>query len=517
MTKNFIQLFMFAATMLTATALTGCGEEVIDNGGENAAEKNPTAQAVFSCGDDDLTRTSINNKRAFFWEKGDKIWVNDGSEWNKSTKSDIAAPNTPTAKFVLPGSYTEEEYQLLYTGYANGDTATTQYNKVIVADVQTQKAWNDGSHLGTSGDCGTARAYKQGNGSYRFTLNHKASYLLFYPYLHTDLTGDYTLEKIEVYSDLSASNIAGTFDFTYDDGLADHPDASTGKQEITLNCGNVAGTGFGLLKTAPVLSDVNNAAPHCFMVIAPGTHQLTIRYYAKKDGVEYDFIKDIALKEYQPNGVYTFVHELHYAEVDYGLIFNEDNLYYKWGATTQGESGTALPSDYITDINLPGTFWQTIPNFNEASWYMEVSVADRPYWDNSVKWTYNRSDGTTETRRGGIWLKRRKYITGFSNSVLANRTARVPIKGRPDASVINQYFFLPAFGGVSSFTNYWIKTPLTTEGSTSTGWAYDFIMSSSEVKHYDYRAKGTLRVAGYRPNTGNTPGYDEQYKNYWFQ
>ena len=216
MKKNFIQLFMFAATMLMATVLTGCGEDIIDNGGQNIAN---SKQTIFLSGDDGATRTSINNKRAFFWEKGDKIWIYDGSQWQQSTTSNIAAPKTPQAKFVLSGNYNEEEYQLLYTGYANGDTATTQYNKVTIADVQTQSAWNDGSHLGTSGDCGTATAYKQTNGTYRFSLEHKASYLLFYPYLHTDLTGDYTLEKIEVYSDLSASNIAGNFDFDFANGL----------------------------------------------------------------------------------------------------------------------------------------------------------------------------------------------------------------------------------------------------------------------------------------------------------
>lgn len=497
MKKNFIQLFMFAATMLTATALTGCGEEVIDNGGENAAEKNPTAQAVFSCGDDDLTRTSINNKRAFFWEKGDKIWVNDGSEWNKSTKSDIAAPNTPTAKFVLPGSYTEEEYQLLYTGYTAGDTATTQYNKVIVADVQTQKAWNDGSHLGTSGDCGTARAYKQGNGSYRFTLNHKASYLLFYPYIHTDLTGDYTLEKIEVYSDLSASNIAGTFDFTYDDGLADHPDAGTGKQEITLNCRNVAGTGFGLLKTAPVLSDVNNAAPHCFMVIAPGTHQLTIRYYAKKDGVEYDFIKDIALKQYQPNGVYTFVHELHYAEVDYGFEFNEVNTFYRWGRTYEAY-GTAS-SDYDTSkTRVSNGFWSSIPTSFNA--YLGYDI----YYDNATDWKLNRRNGAVDTRRGGWWLLKKDYHTGASANL------RYTINGRPSADMIDRYFFIPelswTINQVHGEVIFWTNSPSNSGAETTTSdEAHSLDFSISRVNTAIHKKNNTY-LSGTRPD--GTP---------WFQ
>ncbi|MBR5918856.1 MAG: hypothetical protein IKZ83_03020, partial [Prevotella sp.] len=465
MKKNLIQLFMFAATMLTATALTGCGEEVIDNGGEDTSEKSPAGQTVFSCGDDDLTRTSINNKRAFFWGVGDKIWVkaNGGniSGYIKSTGSSIAAPNTPTAKFVipLPNRYFPDNTQLSYTGYANGDTTTTQYNRVTVADVQTQTAWNDGSHLGASGDCGTATAFKQDDGSFRFTVEHKASYLLFYPYLHTDLTGDYTLQKIEVYSDLSASNIAGTFDFDFANGLLDSdgttktPLNDSGKLEITLNCGNLAAGEFGLPKTAPVLSDVNNAAPHCFMVIAPGTHQLTIRYTAKKsDGTKFSFIKDIALKQYKPNGVYTFVHELRYSEVDYGFEFNEANTFYRWGRTYDYFGTEADDYDTRTTTITDG-FWSTIPTNGIARKYL--GDTDNLYYDNATRWKYNRRDGTVEKRYGGWWLKKIDYCTGelawMKDCVI----------GRPSVGEMEHYFFLPEMswtGNVKSEVIWWLST-----------------------------------------------------------
>ena len=508
MKKKFIQLFMFAATMLTATTLTSCGEDIIENGSEITAK---SEQTVFSC-DDDLTRTSINNKRAFFWEVGDKIWVNDGTQWNKSTKSDITDPNTPTAKFVLPGSYTEEEYQLLYTGYTAGDTATTQYNKVTIANVQTQKAWNDGSHLGTSGDCGTAKAYKQTNGNYRFSLEHKASYLLIYPYIHTDLTGDYTLEKIEIYSDLSATDISGTFDFTYADGLADHPDTGTGKQEITLNCGNLAAGEFGLLKTAPVLSDVNNAAPHCFVVIAPGMHQLTIRYVAKKtaDGTKYDFIKDIALKEYKPNGVYTFVHELRYAEVDYGFEFNEDNTFYRWGATVDvfhtPEEGNVYNASATTD--LTDGFWATIPNVKAFSWYLSEDI----YYDNATKWDFNHRDGTQTRERGGWWLKKKDYISGFSTTTESGHTYSDVIHGRPASASISEYFFLPEIYNNDAHRDlclYWLSTPGTTVIGGEIVATTQAIRASFTHSSISYTTGGRAnkdKIAGLRPD--GTP---------WFQ
>ena len=134
-----------------------------------------------------------------------------------------------------------------------------------------------------------------------------------------------------------------------------------------------------------------------------------------------------------------------------------------------------------------------------------------------MQWTYNRSDGTTEERRGGLWMKRRKYITGFTNVGPTHRWAYVPLLGRPDASVIHQYFFLPALNGIEAETVYWLKTPLTTAGSTSTNYAHVVSIASTKVTHYDYKGKTTARIAGYRPDTGNTPGYDEEYKNCWFQ
>ena len=500
-----IQTFAVASLMALAVSFTlaSCSSDDINTEDGGSPSATTTAQTVFSCGDDDQTRTSINNKRAFFWEKGDKIWIYDGSQWQKSTKSDIAAPQTPQAKFVLSGNYTDNEYQLLYTGYANGDTATTQYNKVTIADVQTQKTWNDGSHLGTSGDCGTARAYRQANNTYRFSLEHKASYLLFYPFLHTDLTGDYTLEKIEVYSDLSATNIAGTFDFTFANGLANSPAAGTGKQEMTLNCGNLATGEFGLPKTAPNLSDANNAAPHCFMVIAPGDHQLTIRYVTKKsDGTQQEFIKDVALKQYKPNGVYTFVHEMKDAEVDFGFEFNEVNTFYRWGRTYEAY-GTTDDRDYDpSSTEVTTGFWSTIPTTDIARKYL--GDTDNCYYDNSTKWKYNRRDGTVETRRGGWWLKKIDYCTGelayMKNCVL----------GRPSIGEIEHYFFLPDLpwtGKVKDEVIWWLSSPDSS--------VYPFPETSSTAARLNFSSthiawiigrKSMPYIAGLRPD--GTP---------WFQ
>lgn len=491
---------VITAAVFTVFSLTSCGEDLVTNGGENSNDEQPIVQTSFSSGDDDASRvslkTSINNKRAFFWEIGDKIWVSDGTNYEKSAKSDIAAPKTSAAKFTLNGSYTADTYQVLYTGYANGDTATTQYNKVTVADVQTQKAWNDGSHLGTSGDCGTATAYKQANGTYRFSLEHKASYLLFYPFLNAGLAGDYTLEKIEVYSDLSASNIAGTFDFTFANGLANSPAAGTGKQEMTLNCGNLATGEFGLPKTAPNLSDVNNAAPHCLMVIAPGDHQLTIRYVTKKsDGTQYKFIKDIALKQYKPNGVYTFVHEMKDAEVDFGFEFNEKNTFYQWGRTYESYGTETYDYDTLSTSFTEGP-WSKIPTTRD---FYRNYFQENIYYDNSITWKYNRRDGASESRRGGWWLKKKAYCTYSGEDSYSKKT----YNGRPEQNVMNMYFFIPKLENTRTDIDvcYWLNSP----DHDSQSLSYAVLFTPAYIYCPIYR-KWRHLIAGTRPD--GTP---------WFQ
>lgn len=490
MKANFFKIFIVAAVLPIASSLISCSEDVADN---NRGESlNSTTTSFFST-DDDMTRTSINNKRAFFWEDGDKIFVMKSGEWIESSPVSLTE-KASSAKFVISGSFTDTNYPVAYTG-----TNATSAAEVTIADQQTQKAWNDGSHLGSSGDCGVANAIRLENGKYKFTLDHKASYLLIYPFLNAGLAGDYTLEKIEVYSDLSASNIAGTFDFTFANGLANSPAAGTGKQEMTLNCGNLATGEFGLLKTAPNLSDANNAAPHCFMVIAPGDHQLTIRYTAKKsDGTQYEFIKDIALKQYKPNGVYTFVHEMKDAEVNFGFEFNEVNTFYRWGRTYEAY-GTEL-TDYNQQTQ-PVTvgFWANIPNSNEYRWYISEPV----YYDNSNIWKYNRRNGTTENRRGGWWIKKKQYIPGFNSTSSPTPTANstLTVKGRPESAILSQYFFLPKFPSAGDREcRYWLNS---TDNESINA---RMLMFSIETISVGLERKLNSYVAGTRPD--GTP---------WFQ
>ena len=484
--------------MLVAISFTACSSDITEDD-NNGTVVRPTAQTVFSSADDDGTRTSIDKKANFYWEKGDKIWIDGGTGFEPSSQSNITTTKQAKAKFVVDGTYTENEYKVLYTGYANGDTTQTFYNKVTIAHQQTQKAWNDGSHLGTSGDCGTSIAYKQtGAPGYKFTIDHKASYLLLYPYLHTDMSG-YTLEKVEIYSDVSASNIAGTFTFDFNNGLLNAdgtpktPQDGTAKQEITLNCDG----GFQLSQDVPNVTSTTTYR-HLFVVIAPGTHQLTIKYFAKNaSNQSVEFVKDLALTKYEPNGVYPYIHKLSQDNVLMvsGFEFIERDMIRQWSGTNYG-----TPTDWTywySTTEITHEFWALAPRAKDIQTYMGNGI----FYDNSIIWTYNRVSGTTEERRGGWWLKKMAFCN------LPGRNGTECTMGRPDAATRGQYFFLPHYKlNDTSFSFFWTRTPSNSSPSATTSELAMALVLSPTIANEGIYRKSNGFVAGRRPD--GTP---------WFQ
>ena len=166
------RLLSFAAFCGITLAFASCAnEDVTQNPNNTDNDKNLT---TFTAGDPS-TRTSMESDGKFFWEAGDKIWVkDDNGTWNASSNS----PTSKTAyfKFKVPGTYTAHmSYKVYYPG-KNGNQ-----NQVTISASQTQATPNTTAHFGTSGDCGMADASKQSNGSFAFTLDHKAAYLLLLP------------------------------------------------------------------------------------------------------------------------------------------------------------------------------------------------------------------------------------------------------------------------------------------------------------------------------------------------
>ena len=194
------------------------------------------------------TRTSGEYTGAavkFYWTSNDQLWINNtasASPLKASNHSTIPTPNgkEATAKFWFEDRYTASDYPVRYTGNSN-----TAGDKVIIKSAQAQQAPNDGAHIGTDGDCGTATAHRQGDGSYLFTLDHKASYLTFMPCYSSNLDPDYPgfassvkLTQIKVSAD---QPLAGTYSFD-DTGLKLSTATATSKSiTITLAGGGTNG------------------------------------------------------------------------------------------------------------------------------------------------------------------------------------------------------------------------------------------------------------------------------------
>ena len=103
-----------------------------------------------------------------------------GQKWQSSI-SKVYIPN-PT-------------YLPRYTGNGNDSG-----DKVTIKASQSQVSPNNARHLGTDGDSGTATAHRQANGTYLFSVNHKAAYITFAPY--------YSKEKLD--NSVSITNIRVT-------------------------------------------------------------------------------------------------------------------------------------------------------------------------------------------------------------------------------------------------------------------------------------------------------------------
>ena len=475
MKKQFTTFLSFAVTTVMAftlmAGLTSCSSDITEENGQNQGKQ--TAQTVFSMESDEATRTSMKNNLHFFWEKGDKIWVYNGSAWVKSDQSDITA-TAAQAKFIVEGNFISEPVKVVYTGYTNNDTTATSATKVTIADQQTQKVWNDGTHLSVSGDCATGMAYKK-PGGYKFTLDHQASYLLIYPYLASTLSGNYTLQKIQITTtSTSEAPLAGEYDFTHDGGLPEAPIAGTEKQTITLNCGT---DGFLLNRTIPDPTKVTSPDNHCFVVIAPGTRAISIEYFvtaAANPSETITFIKDIATKDYIPNGVYTFVHELRDVTVIYE-DFQYDAAQYRWGSVTDGGSFDPSTSQVTTG------HWATVPNYATVTEYYLPNGDIR--WDNAAKYRYYNAAGSAGIYRAGWWVKKKQYITrapGTSVYYVKN--------GRPAESELSKYFFIPALSQKRTSMTLWTSTPY----DASVAYYVDFAPYSVSIRMSSKNVAGAM-------------------------
>ncbi|WP_244899858.1 hypothetical protein [Prevotella intermedia] len=177
--------YLWALPVAALLALASCSNDdmVPENDGKQnvAQDEVPAGMTEFAAEEasqDAITRTMGvygGSGIKFYWTLGDKLWIKNTASLIQSKKEDITG-TAATAKFYFDGQYDAANYHVRYTG--NGNTTS---NKVTIKSEQKQATPNDGSHIGTDGDCGTAIATRKADGKYYFTLSHKASYITLIP------------------------------------------------------------------------------------------------------------------------------------------------------------------------------------------------------------------------------------------------------------------------------------------------------------------------------------------------
>ena len=521
---------IFAAALVLFTASCANEETTKQDANQETAEG-----TNFVGGSAIKTRTSLDvtlpggTTVDYFWEPNDKIWTADGATGTAQITAKSAMAN-----FRMSKAYNTSTVDVYYPG-----VNATAYNQVTIATAQTQTEPNSTKHLGAAGDCGTATAHKQSDNSYKFDLDHKAAYLCLLPRTPNGLVSTY-ITQVKITSD---NNIAGTYTLTKT-GLTGSGSSNT----ITLTT-----PGDGTHVPGPYNYDgtpttvpspgfpLNNAATSqstnaMYVVIAPGTHTLTIEYtiYDAMTLTTGTITKTISSTNYAENTVYPITANIKVTEYPGNEYYQWDAQQHYWAGyewnglnptqptipgtsnSTDAPQSTAYTSAHTPrDFNdvmgytddtgtapavLPTTpHFQACPNVNELRWYAEHG---HPHWDDQTLWAT-----MGHLYHDGMWFKKKSKISGYSaaqapdgidytrstNNASFYNTIVTP--GKP--SNLNDYFYLPALGsyengvldGVGGYGFYWTSTPRVRD----TGYAYYMVFVNTNVQTTTYR-----RDYGYR-------------------
>lgn len=528
-------VFFKTAFLLTTAVLIGCSsDEVAQNEKQNGNNGNSLAKTVTFTGEnilptrisatktqsqDPTTRTwithTVGNGAKAFWSTGDKIWVKDIHGNFKESNPGKFTDNMKNGVFFVSGSFSNG-CTVHYTG-SNG----TSGNEVTIAANQTQSKPNDFTHAGVSGDCGTAQASARGD-NFKFRLAHKASYICFLPRTSNEFITRSKLFKIEVTSE---DDIAGDYDFSNNE-LSNRPKANSSKTIIL----NITGNGFTV--TNPETKIEENGS---YIVIAPGTHKLTVRYWLRNS-------KDNPFKTIQGTVTKTFTitcvpGKIYDVKADLNPKDYTSSKYYMWDAKDEQDYWKGHEDQqpkikggrgYFYPISVTDSRWynetafptpasrscRNCPNVNECLWYI---LYGDPHWDEEELWS---SLGHLYT--GGMWFKKKDKIGSAFSAIKApnghnyaeeaasayNDNKKVPF-GRPEYS--EDYFFLPALGDYNSgyfnnigeVGNYWTSTPTPQNGQPG-------VATKGAYYLYFY----PMPNGGVRLGTASLYGGTNRYKGY---
>ena len=473
---------LFATCLLLG--LTACSNDNLSDAdsGNSAKDKDLTGKTSFSITSEAKTRTSgvyDGSGVDFYWTTNDKIWVNSGSTLTASSSNNITSTTAASAKFYFDGTYTAASYPVRYTG-----NASSSGNTVTIATSQNQDEANNATQLGTVGDCGVGTAQRQTDGSYKFTLDHKASYITFMPYYSKEeLAASAVVTKINV-TVANGESLAGTFNFS-DSGLGTAISSSSSNSvTLTLN-GTTPTTGFPIPTTATASK---NAA---IMVVAPGTYSTFKVTYTLYDSVT--GTKSTISYTYRNINCTPGKNQKISTDLGMATYTSRKSNYYMWDAkknywdgyaNSQPLLNDAVSTDYATS-SADSRWYNTAftkevqikainsckdaPTFEGLTWYIS---AGSPQLDNKTLWVF-----ANHLYAGGIWLKKQNKILNFSSTEgypgkatwVSGKDIKFTVSnfGKPASSERSDYFYLPALGqyvdgkltglGVKGY--YWASTP----------------------------------------------------------
>lgn len=509
------RLLSFAALCSMALAVVSCAnEDVAQNGTDTGSNDNDKNMTTFVAGNPTKTRTTMDyDNGAFYWEAGDKIYVqDDDGAWKVSSNSPTS--KTSYFKFKVSGKFNNHaNYKVYYPG-KNGSN-----NQLTIPAAQTQTTPSTTDHFGTSGDCGTADATGTvGGKSFSFQLEHQAAILVFEPFTKNAVFKNCYLTKVEVTAD---NNIAGNY--TLDPSNGEITGAGSDKQIILTTKGSGAyADGFKLDN-----STSSTTADKIYMFIKPGTHKLKIRYWLKDlvTGTEGTITKAPGSFSYDKNTYYDMTADLDTRAYDgdhYYMWDAQDQYWkgYEWTKHLPGNTGQPTlngnsSSNYAqtsSDANhrwyngyFPGggvsnpathTSCKDLPNANEMTWYAKEG---EPRWDNDELWTT-----MGHLYKGGMWFKKKANIIGYNaNTAVDGTDWRTNPNNQswsvsytlPSAADAGNYFYLPALGyyysgqlgDVGNVGFYWSSSARPLGGDN----AYDLYFNSGNVSvSNDYRGGG---------------------------
>ena len=504
MKTNILSLLAIAGLLTFA----GCASD--DTANKDNDQEPGTEGLTSFVEEDNSTRTTAEYDGSglnFYWTEGDRLWVNTGTalapaltQDSKNNISNLLVPNPTTpigvkraakASFAFAGTYTASSYPVRYTGKGNADG-----NKVKIKAAQSQTIPNDASHIGEDGDFGVALAQKQSDNKYHFILDHKAAYVTFMPYTTQSWGPNAVIQKIRVYTGNTADALAGTFDLA-DDGTLSNAAGTSNSVELTVPDFSIPGA----------FSHTANGAT---MVVNPGTYNNVSIEFTLHDQVSN--VTSTITKTY-PSAAFAAGKN---KKVKINLQIKEpfQGLYYMWDAAVgQHYWAGHLDADGKPDNkdNYPQTStdprWYRVdtstpcppasrsakdcPNVNECVWYCKQGD---PHWDDQTLWTLYG-----HLYKGGIWLKKKANIPGFTASNYNGTDYRIGNISNMNYSVTqgkpsnpNDYFYLPALGryygaGVLPFEigvrgYYWTSTPILTGRYT----AFDLNFNPHYVNVYSY-------------------------------